>query len=161
MNEIKWGAVFWRFATGNHLDGRPRTNASWRRKGTMPKHRLNWWNAKPRLNRMGWRWGSVGLFLVIVAGFILEPWVTLFLCTAMCPYVAHRSLTLIRAQIGWTHKVAVSERPLDPRTEAGVIDNIGAIEYDPDTIEVSVDSVKGGRVIRDKRFDTLKPKKAG
>lgn len=60
--------MWWRFFSGAHLDGRKHSNATWRKPGTLPKHSLTWWTAKPRLHRAGYRWAMVvipigGLYL--------------------------------------------------------------------------------------------------
>lgn len=57
----------WRYLSGHAIDGRPTTNATWLKAGTLPKHHLNWWSRKPRLHKAAYRWA----ILLAPSGWVL------------------------------------------------------------------------------------------
>lgn len=93
----------WRYFTGHHLDGRPRTNATWTKRGTAPGHHVNWWNAKPRLHRMAWRWALVGIPAGWIIAYLNSPsyQINLTVIVTLCalPYlfhnVTHKAVSLL------------------------------------------------------------------
>lgn len=86
----------WRYFTGHHLDGIPRTNATWFNRGTAPSHHVNWWNAKPRAHRMIWRWGLVLIPVGWVIAYVNSPvyGVNLTVIVTLCalPYLFHHGI---------------------------------------------------------------------
>jgi hypothetical protein len=53
--------VIWRYISGHTISGVPSTNATWFKRGTMPKHRVNWWSGKPRIHRALYRIASIAI----------------------------------------------------------------------------------------------------
>lgn len=53
--------IAWRYLSGHTISGVPSTNATWFKRGTMPKHRVNWWSGKPRIHRAMYRIASIGI----------------------------------------------------------------------------------------------------
>src|SRR5271170_6800517 len=103
--------VLWRYFTGAHFDGKPRTNATWRKHGTIPKGHITWWTGKPRFHRMGIRWA----ILIIPAAWILAytefQLATLIVSLAFMPYALHHGSLSIHRRTTMVHKVHVPERP--------------------------------------------------
>lgn len=128
-NNPRLHVFLWRYFTGAHLDGRPRTNASWTRKGTVPSHHVNWWNSKPRLHRMVWRW----LMVVIPVGWIiaykLSPTyginLTVFITLCCLPYILH-------------HGIYKLVRMLPRHTVVFVHDNVHVEDVDTDLDDIAI-----------------------
>jgi hypothetical protein len=157
----------WRFATGMPLDGKPRMNYSWRRKGTMPKHKANWWNCKSRFGRMRWRWGTIATIILVIVGLVAETAWCLYALAAMTPYAVHRTINLVRVEFPLRRKVAVADPRSDPRVEREILDHVGAVTFGPDVEAISAptiitERVKGGKIVRDSRFPRkVEDEKAG
>lgn len=94
-----FGTFLWRWFTGNHLDGKRRTNATWFKKGTVPPHHCNWWSAKPRFHRSIWRWAMVLVPIGWVILYRISPvWnmnLTLVGTLAFLPYAIHHGLSKV------------------------------------------------------------------
>ena len=103
--------AMWRYFTGAHLDGQRRTNATWRKPGTIPKQHVTWWTGKPRFHRMGIRWATI----LVPAGYLFAyseyKLATLFVTLAFLPYAIHHGSFAIHQRSTMVHKVAVPERP--------------------------------------------------
>lgn len=108
----------WRYFSGHHLDGKPRTNATWFRAGTAPSHRMNWWTAKPRLHRLLWRWAIVGFPVGWILAYSFSPTyginLTVIITLCALPYVIHHGtykvLRLIpRSRVVFVHDNVISE----------------------------------------------------
>lgn len=119
----------WRYFTGHHLDGKPRTNATWFRKGTVPSHHVNWWNAKPRAHRMVWRWALVIIPVGWIIAYSVSPvyGVNLTVMVTLCvlPYVLHHGIYRIISLIPRQRVVFVS-------------DNVRAEDIDTDLDDISI-----------------------
>jgi hypothetical protein len=85
-----FGRLFWRYITGQHLDGQKRTDATWwKYPGRYPIRRRNWWTGMVQGKRMLVRVIPV---LALVAGFwAWEVYRTVFLTLVFTwgPYVAY------------------------------------------------------------------------
>lgn len=121
-------AVFlWRYTTGNHLDGKARTNATWFTRGTAPSHHVNWWSSKPRSHRMIWRWAIIAIPAGLIAAYKFAPAIhinlTLLVGLMFFPYLFHHGVMRFIRLIPRTHVVYVN-------------DNISSddIDYDNDTV---------------------------
>lgn len=83
----------WRFFTGQHLDGRKRTNATWFKRGTIPSHHVNWWTSKPIFHRMLWRWACVFVPAAWIVAYSFSPvyGINLTVIITLCalPYLFH------------------------------------------------------------------------
>lgn len=146
------GKFVWRFATGAHMDGRVRCNSTWFIEGTLPKHRANWWNRKPRFWRATWRWGIV---LALVLEFLIwrySVWAFTAINVGLFPFVAFQITRLGKQHVTFLRRVAVpseSRAPLPVEREQ--IDSMGASE---DVDEVPDAPPIAGKVIKaDKRFN--------
>lgn len=119
----------WRFFTGHHLDGKARTNATWFKKGTVPSHHVNWWNAKPRAHRMIWRWASVGIPTGWLIAYHFSPsyGINLTVIVTLCalPYLFHHAIYRAISLIPKNHVVFVS-------------DNVRTEEVDIDLDDISI-----------------------
>lgn len=100
-----WSVVVtWRFITGNWMDGEPRTDAGWLRRGEEALTRSGYatrWSHLPRLHRAGWRLLSATVALVTLMGISAAPTITLivwavavFTGSVYLGYRAHRALML-------------------------------------------------------------------
>lgn len=69
----------WRWFSGNHLDGQPRTDAGWIVPGTVAwtrTGRAGRWSYRPRLVRAAIRTGGTAAMAATAAGYALAPTVT-------------------------------------------------------------------------------------
>lgn len=125
----RFSVFLWRFFTGHHLDGKPRTNATWFKRGTAPSHHVNWWNAKPRAHRMVWRWALVGVPTGWVIAYKLSPTyginLTVIVTLAVLPYLFHHGIYRIISLVP-KHRVVF------------VQDNVMAEEIDPDVDDIAI-----------------------
>lgn len=119
----------WRFFTGNHLDGKARTNATWFKRGTAPSHHVNWWNAKPRAHRMTWRLGIVFIPAGWITAYSFAPTygINLMVILTLCalPYLFHHGIYKMISLIP-RHKVVF------------VTDNVRSEEIDSDVDDISI-----------------------
>lgn len=165
------GKFIWRFATGAHMDGKTRTNASWWVPGTQPKHKANWWNRKPRGHRMIWRWGIVLFAILDFAFYQYNPWWFFLVNLAITPFLLHRIAGNMRDHFRRVRRVKAKEPRAPLKVERKEIDTIGA-EPDPEIDKVMelpplttngkppltvTPGKRGARIIRDPRFDNLNP----
>jgi hypothetical protein len=77
--------MWWRFVTGNHMDGEPRTNAGWTARGTQvltKNGRAGKWAHRPRLERAGIRNGITLGALIALYGLVTAPTLTKLCLTA-------------------------------------------------------------------------------
>lgn len=119
--------LIWRFVTGAHLDGRPRTNATWFKEGRTPKHYCNWWNRKPRFYRAMWRDIPTLVLFLEFDSYGTSP--QLFAALNGCVFIALGYLILSKKdKMPVTRKVKVDTRatytPLDEEDRAE-LDAIG------------------------------------
>lgn len=111
--------VLWRFLTGAHLDGGKPNNATWTSRATFPRHRISWWNSKPRLVRMLYRWllllSPVGWFLAYANSPVWHFNLVLGLSIALFPYLFHSACHNLRKAIGTPTVIHLfDEGPHDP-----------------------------------------------
>lgn len=87
----------WRYFTGDFLDGKQRTNATWTKPGTAPSHHLNWWASKPRIKRLIWRWAIVLFPTAWITCYAFAPSyginLMVIITLACIPYVFHHGVT--------------------------------------------------------------------
>lgn len=97
-----WVYLWW-FFTGHHLDGKPRTNSTWFRRGTAPSHHLNWWTGKPRFHRMLWRWAIVGIPTAWLVCYEFAPTygvnLMVIITLAFIPYLFHHGILKVLSLI--------------------------------------------------------------
>jgi hypothetical protein len=130
----------WRYLSGHHLDGSPRTNATWFRKGTTPSHHVNWWSAKPRFHRMLWRWATiiipVGWFFLyrITPTYYIN--VTVVVTIAWLPYIIHHGMSWLVSKLPRHTVVYVHDNVLTEDVDND-LDNIAIPE------QFYVDDVQG------------------
>lgn len=133
----------WRFFTGNHLDGRPRTNATWFRRGTAPSHHVNWWNAKPRFHRAIWRWALVLIPTLWLIAYHYSPvyGINLTLIITLCalPYVFHHGIYRLISLIP-RHRVVFVQDNVRPEEIDTDLDDIAiADQIDQDPVQAALD----------------------
>lgn len=137
VSHPRLSVFLWRYFTGHHLDGRPRTNATWFKRGTVPSHHVNWWNAKPRAHRMLWRWALVIVPVGWVTAYEMSPvyGINLTVMVTLCvlPYVLHHGIYRAISLIPKNHVVFVSDNvhAEDVDTEMDDISIADQIEQDP------------------------------
>lgn len=146
----------WRYFTGHHLDGRARTNATWTKRGTAPSHHANWWNSKPRLHRMMWRWAMV----IIPAGWItayeFSPvyGINLTVIVTLCamPYLIHHGVYKFISLIP-KHRVVYVQDNIPSDVVDSELDDISIGEQiEQDDIQAALDaSVKANASERERR----------
>ena len=137
------GQFVWRYLTGDHLDGKRRTNATWFQRGTVPAHHVNWWTGKPRFNRMLWRWativGPVGWFILYRLSPSYYMNVTVIVTIACLPYAIHHGLSWMvslmpRHTVVYTHD-RISSGDVDDE-----LDNVAIPEqFQIDDVQASLD----------------------
>lgn len=81
--------ALWRFFTGHHMHGKQITNATWTKRGTMPKSHLTWWTALPRIHRMSIRWAMVIVPVTWVYLFEHYHYWTVVVSIGLAPYTIH------------------------------------------------------------------------
>jgi len=126
---------WWRYFTGQHLDGKKRTNATWLTRGTVPPHHVNWWTAKPQLHRVAWRIALIIVPVGWVVAFILSPEVevnlTLIGTVCVAPYAIHHGLlTLVNH--------------LPSHTVVFVNDNVRAEDIDAELDDIAIPELMTG-----------------
>jgi hypothetical protein len=94
-----WWRVWWRFWTGNHLDGRKRSNATWTLKSTDTSGRINWWNRQPRFKRMAIRHAVTWPVLVDGALMFYIPWAGWLMLGLGMLYLGARAFLTIRSRL--------------------------------------------------------------
>lgn len=123
----------WRLATGSHLDGVARTDATWLRRGTKPDHRLTWWTSKSRLSRMAWRWAFIIVPVLAYQGYVHAPVIQVNLVIVLvgvyAPFLSWRVAIMVIARVPRVRVVTVV-MPVDQEP----------IEVNPDIDEV-VDAI--------------------
>lgn len=91
----------WRYASGAHLDGRPRTDAGWLRRGTRVLHptgHASRWAHMPRLHRAGWRLAPPLTALAMLAGLVIDPVIAIpVILTALAAVLGLGVWRLVRA----------------------------------------------------------------
>lgn len=121
--------LIWRYFTGAHWHGKRVTNATWLKRGTLPKHHVTWWTSKPRIHRMAYRW----LILAIPAGwmFLFETfhyW-TCLVTIALIPYTLHYVWHSIQAGAKQNIKIPMQfDAPADAKVSSiNQIPEVGTI----------------------------------
>lgn len=140
----------WRFFSGNHLDGRARTNATWLKRGTAPSHHVNWWNAKPRFHRMIWRWGMIGIPMLWIIAYSISPSfdINLIVILSLCviPYLFHHGV-LWALHLIPRHRVIFVQDNVPSEMVDTDLDDIGIPEQLPqDNIQELLDAAIEGDV---------------
>src|SRR4051812_31008769 len=116
---ISWGMLWvvlsWRWFTGNTLDGDPRTDAGWFRKGTRSvdnryPHPTRW-QLLPRVTRSGIRLGS--LLLPVIALVVWVVWPSWFYRVSVLLTVV-LLVIIVRAQYGRHQKRSWNKHVLKP-----------------------------------------------
>jgi hypothetical protein len=132
---IPFHKFLWRYFSGHHLDGIPRTDASWLKPGTTPAHHVNWWSAKPRAHRMVWRWAfiiiPIGWFLAYRISLTVSVNLVIFFTVTFVPYLIHHGVCSILRLIPKPHVVVVREQIY-----------VSDIDHKLDDIFVDVDSLQ-------------------
>lgn len=113
--------LIWRYFTGAHWHGKRVTNATWFKRGTLPKHHVTWWTGKPRIHRMAYRW----IIILVPVGWVIlfesfHYWTSL-VTIGLAPYVLHYVWHSIQA--GAKKNVRI---PLGNPTDANVTSIIQA-----------------------------------
>jgi hypothetical protein len=101
----KAARVTWRYVSGNHLDGKPRTNAGWVRRGTGPIEpgvRVRRWSHRPRLVRAVIRIGATVTTVALPVAELVAPAAaadaTYGLGTAASAWALYRARKLAKRQ---------------------------------------------------------------
>lgn len=89
MMDLRFWIMAWRFLTGAHMHGRQITNATWRKRGTMPRSHINWWTQKPRFHRMGLRWAMLIVPILWIELFVHFHYWTVIVSIGLSPYIVH------------------------------------------------------------------------
>lgn len=137
----------WRYFTGQHLDGKARTNATWTKRGTAPSHHVNWWNAKPRLGRMAWRWAMVIIPGGWGAAYAFAPTyginLMVIITLAASPYLLHHGVLRMMALLPKTTVVYVQDNirreDVDSEIDEGVIPELMIPAGSDDEIQNLID----------------------
>lgn len=133
----------WRYFTGLHLDGIPRTNATWFQKGTAPSHHANWWTCKPRYQRMIWRWGMVLVPTGWLIAYHFSPVyginLTLIVTIAIMPYLVHHGVYKILRMIPRSHVVFVHDNVIAEDVNPEIDDVSIGEQYEGDDIQAILD----------------------
>lgn len=113
LGQVSLTAFVWRFFTGHPIDGMRRTNAGWFTRGDYPPHRVNWWTAKPRIVRMGYRWAAVGIPSGWLYGYLTAPVVRVNVMvwgtSAIAPFLVWWLITTLIGRSEVVHTVRVTE----------------------------------------------------
>lgn len=103
MVEVTFGQFAWRYFSGQHLDGKVRTNAGWFTRGTIPSDRLTWWTGMPIFSRILFRWGSIAIPVMLFVGYQHAPVVRVNLELAIvlvyAPFLSWRIAIMVVARI--------------------------------------------------------------
>lgn len=91
--------ILWRYGTGAHFDGIPKTNATWFKRGTLPKHHVNWWSAKPRFYRAVWRWAMIAIPVGWIFVYTHYRFYTLAFSLGASLYIIHHGWRAITRRI--------------------------------------------------------------
>lgn len=103
MSRITFSKFAWRFATGNFIDGKRRTNPN----------QLTWWSRKPRYQRALWRWTIVLTLVSIHPAYRYSPEVharlVVFAAGEVAPLVIWQGAVFIVNRIQPVKLVVVSD----------------------------------------------------
>lgn len=91
-----WWRVWWRFWTGNHLDGKKRSNATWLLPADDTRGRISWWNRQPRLKRMIIRHAITWPIALDVILMFFVPWAGWLLLGLSILYLGARAFFALR-----------------------------------------------------------------
>lgn len=81
--------ALWRFLSGHHMHGKQITNATWTKRGTLPKSHLTWWSALPRMHRAWMRWAMILIPVGYIYLFEHYHYWTVVTSIGLAPYTIH------------------------------------------------------------------------
>jgi hypothetical protein len=135
------GVFLWRFFSGNHLDGKRRTDASWLRKGAVPPHHVTWWTSKPRALRAAWRWTLITIPSVWGIAYAYAPsWrinIVLLFTIATVPYLFHHGTMAITTRLPRPRVVSVMQHTIPADLVDSELDDVLLAEMDDDIGEIA------------------------
>lgn len=113
LGQVSLSAFLWRYFSGHPIDGMRRTNATWFGRGDFPPHRVTWWTAKPRIERMAWRCATVAVPASWLYGYVTLPVVRVnvmvWATSAVGPFLVWWLIVSLVGRTEVIHTVRVTE----------------------------------------------------